>query len=121
VSTREFTIAWGYMQEGDKFLRFDSTANGTKVVVEREVPDLPTQNGSIIHTHFSEYHLIDGDWLDIHDGGPLEGTPTIAQVLTPRPDVSYGDIRSVLTDHGVVLDADDNLARALMDLFKGES
>lgn len=119
MSTKEITVAWGYMREGDKFLRYDITENGTRVVIEREVPALPLQNGSIIRTTFGEYHRIDGEYVDINDGGPLAGDPIITDILTPRPAVSYGDIRDVLRDNAIM--PDNPLVEALMNLFKGES
>jgi hypothetical protein len=134
VSKRELTFNWGYMREGDKFLRFDSTADGTKVVIEREEPDLPTGAGSVILATTTRGNEIlvrpaigngRASWasLSVSPGGTiwrLDEDILSFEPLVVHKTVLYGDIRSVLTDYGVVLDADDNLARALMDLFKGE-
>lgn len=132
MSKREITVAWGYMREDDRFIRYDSTGNGTRVVVEREEPDLPREVGAMGYavvrvdtTTYGDVFLVraTNGWIAPFLLG--RAAVLVEQITDYKPavahaEVSYGDIRSVLTDYGVVLDPDDNLARTLMDLFKGE-
>lgn len=112
MSKREHTIAWGYMREGDKFLRYDSTANGTRVVIEREEPDLPTGVGSVIKAEttrgteiLAKVGVGDGarNWVSLSDSETVsiwrndsdikEYTP-----LVMHEKVLYGYVRDVFYD-----------------------
>lgn len=47
MRTREVTVPWNEMLEGDKFLRFEQRDPSDKVIVQRPEPDLPTEMGSM--------------------------------------------------------------------------
>lgn len=47
MRTREVTVPWNEMREGDTFVRFEERDPSDKVVVTRSEPDLPDSLGSM--------------------------------------------------------------------------
>jgi hypothetical protein len=124
------------MREGDKFLRYDSTANGTRVVIEREEPDLPTEKGTI------GYAVIDRDGgrqggvllVRIYGPGTTHPSPWISpfgtgahhsvaddmivefEPVVVHKEVSYGDVRDVFYDFNTGPAPSNGLTQALTKL-----
>lgn len=70
MRTREVTVPWNEMLEGDLFLRYEERDPSDKVVVERQVPDLPQMKGSIGYASV--------DW-----GGEVEDRVLIVRIYGP--------------------------------------
>lgn len=93
MRTREVTVPWNEMQEGDKFLRFEQRDPSDKVIVQREAPDLPRAKGTI------GYAIV--DW-----GGEIQGSVLVVRIYGPesthpRPWVApsqTGDRHSISAD-----------------------
>lgn len=61
MRTREVTVQWNNMHEGDKFLRYEQCGAVKMLVVRREAPDLPTHKGAM------GYALIERDGERLED------------------------------------------------------
>lgn len=69
MRTREVTVPWNEMQEGDKFLRFEQRDPSDKVIVQREAPDLPRAKGTMGYATIERDGVTIGDVLLVRTYG----------------------------------------------------